>query len=141
MRILALDIGDKNIGLAISDPFGWTAQPLVTIRRKGLTSDIQHIRDLVDKHEVTELLVGLPKNMNGTLGPQAIKVQELAKILSNDLGLPATFWDERLSTVAAEKALLEADTSRAKRKLVIDKLAAVLILQGYLDSRSFKDRH
>ncbi|MHB1418134.1 MAG: Holliday junction resolvase RuvX [Bacillota bacterium] len=140
MRILALDIGDKRIGVAISDPFGWTAQPLETIIRKNLSLDIQRIQDLARKYEVTELLLGLPKNMNGTLGPQAIKVQELAKVLGRDLALPVAFWDERLSTVAAQRVLLEADTSRSKRKLVIDKMAAVLILQGYLDYRSSKSK-
>ncbi len=136
-RIMGLDVGDKTIGVALSDLLGWTAQGLETIRRIGIKKDLQRLEEIIKEYEVNKIVVGLPKNMNGTIGPQGEKVLEfnerLGKRFNNIEIVP---WDERLSTVAAERSLIEADVSRKKRKEVIDKIAAVYILQGYLDSLS-----
>ena len=132
MRILAIDLGEKRIGLAISDALGITAQGLPTIQVKNEQEICPKIMETINERNVTQLVFGLPKNMNGTLGPQAKKVEECAQKLKQLSSLPVDFEDERLSTVRAEQVLLEADTSRAKRKKVIDKLAAVIILQSYL---------
>lgn len=136
-RVMGLDVGDKTIGVALSDPLGWTAQGLETIRRIGIKKDLQRLEEIIKEYEVNKIVVGLPKNMNGTIGPQGEKVLEfnerLGKRFSN---IEIIQWDERLTTVAAERSLIEADVSRKKRKEVIDKIAAVYILQGYLDSIS-----
>jgi putative Holliday junction resolvase len=132
LRILAIDLGEKRIGLAISDALGITAQGLPTIQVKNEQEICPKIMETINERNVTQLVFGLPKNMNGTLGPQAKKVEECAQKLKQLSGLPVDFEDERLSTVSAEQVLLEADTSRAKRKKVIDKLAAMIILQSYL---------
>ncbi|MEN3004410.1 Holliday junction resolvase RuvX [Dehalobacterium formicoaceticum] len=134
MRIMGLDVGERTIGIAVSDPLGWTAQGVDTIRRKGdLKEDLDHLKLVLDEYGVEEIVVGLPKNMNGTLGPSAVRAQEIADVIAQETGLPIKMWDERLSTMAAEKTLLEGNVSRAKRKKVIDKMAAVIILQSYLD--------
>lgn len=136
-RTMGLDVGDKTIGVALSDPFGWTAQGLETIRRIGIKKDLQRLEEIIKEYEVNKVVVGLPKNMNGTIGPQAEKVLEFNEKFGkrfNDIEIIK--WDERLTTVAAEKSLIAADVSRKKRKEVIDKMAAVYILQGYLDSKS-----
>ena len=132
MRILAIDLGEKRIGLAVSDLLGITAQGLPTIHIKSEQEICQKIMEVIKEKNVDRIVFGLPKNMNGTLGPQAKKVQEYAKKLEKLSNLPVDFEDERLSTVRAEQVLLEADTSRAKRKKVVDKLAAMIILQSYL---------
>ena len=137
MRIMALDVGEKTIGIAISDALLMTAQGIEVVRRKSLTMDLARLLQLYNEYEVETIVVGLPKNMNGTLGPRSEWVKEFTEHLQ--AAIPQAiicFWDERLSTVAAERTLLEADLSRAKRRQVIDKMAAVFILQGYLDSRS-----
>lgn len=136
VKIMGLDIGDKTIGVATSDLMGWTAQGLEVIRRSSKQKDISCLLAIVEKHQIKQLVVGLPKNMNGTSGPQVKKVQKFSQEIAAVLKLPLAFWDERLTTVAAEKMLLEADVSRKKRKKVIDKIAATFILQGYLDSKS-----
>lgn len=136
MRILGLDVGERTIGVAISDPLGYTAQGITTIRRKNLKLDLDEIKKLCDEYSVESILMGLPKNMNGTIGPSGEKVIELSEIIGKELNLPVKLWDERLTTVAAHKAMLEADLSRAKRKKIVDKIAAIYILQGYLDSIS-----
>ncbi|QQK79587.1 Holliday junction resolvase RuvX [Salicibibacter cibi] len=133
MKILGLDVGDKRIGVAISDALGLTAQGLETIAVKGHESTIAKILKVVCEHDVEKIVVGLPKNMNGTLGPRAEKSQQFAASLEKNATIPVQFWDERLTTKAAERTLISADVSRKKRKKVVDKLAAVLILQGYLD--------
>lgn len=133
MRILGLDVGSQTIGIAVSDPLGWTAQGLKTWRRSDLLEDFEEMKRLVQQYAVERLVVGLPRNMNGSLGPAAVEVQKFAEQLSQELGLEVVLWDERLSTVASERILLEGNVSRRKRKKVIDKMAAVLILQGYLD--------
>lgn len=135
---MGLDLGDKTIGVAVSDSMKWTAQGLETIHRKKLEDDLQRLKQIIDEYEVESIVLGLPKNMNGTLGPRAELVQDFATLLSERFNCPIHFWDERLSTVAAERALLEADVSRKKRKQVIDKMAAVIILQGYLDTQQGK---
>lgn len=137
MRILALDVGDKTIGVAVSDLLLFTAQGLEVIRRTSLERDLLRLNEIITQYEVETIIVGLPKNMNGTIGPRGELMQQFAANLQEVF--PQTkvrLWDERLSTVAATKALIAADVSRAKRKAVIDKMAAVFILQGYLDSLS-----
>ena len=135
MRILGLDIGSKTIGVAVSDELCLIAHGVTTLKRKGLDHDISELRKLIEEREVTKIVIGLPKNMNNTLGPAAEMVLSFIEELNKYIALPVVTWDERLSTVAAEKVLLEADMSRKKRKKVIDKVAAILILQGYLDSQ------
>lgn len=131
-RILALDLGEKRIGLAVSDPLGITAQGIPTIERTGMTEDIRSILEVIEKYEVCELVIGLPKNMNATLGPSARKVMAFKEHLESQIRLPIILWDERLTTVSAERSLLEGDLSRRKRKKKIDQVAAQLILQDYL---------
>jgi putative Holliday junction resolvase len=133
MRIMGLDIGTRTIGIAISDELGITAQGLKTLRRKSMEEDFKEIAAIIRQFEIEEIIVGLPKNMDGTLGRQAEKVLKWMEVLKHKIKIPVATWDERLSTVGASKILLEADLSRSKRKKVIDKVAAVLILQGYLD--------
>ena len=135
MRILGLDIGTKTIGIAVSDELSLTAQGLLTLKRKGLQSDIRELEKLIEERSIERIVIGLPKNMNNTLGTSAKMVLSFIEELTKSVDLPVVTWDERLSTVAAEKALLEADMSRKKRKRVIDTVAAQLILQGYLDSQ------
>lgn len=137
MRIMGLDYGDRRIGVALSDLFGWTAQGLEVIDRKH-GSEQERIAELVRQYEVTEVVVGLPKNMNGTVGPRGEICISFAEELKKELQIPVVLWDERLTTMAAERTLIEADVSRKKRKLVVDKMAASLILQNYLDSKSIK---
>jgi putative Holliday junction resolvase len=133
MRTMGLDIGTHTIGIAISDELRITAQGFKTLRRKSPEGDLKELSTIVHQFEIEEIVVGLPKNMNGTLGRQAEIVLRWVEVLKNNIPVPVVTWDERLSTVGASKVLLEADLSRKKRKKVIDKLAAVLILQGYLD--------
>lgn len=133
MRIMGLDLGEKTIGVAMSDPLAITAQGLLVIKRSK--TEMDEMTKLIKDYEVDEIILGYPRNMNGTLGPRAKLTEEFAEGLKEKYALPVKLWDERLSTVGAQRALLEADVSRAKRKKVIDKMAAVFILQGYLDSR------
>jgi putative Holliday junction resolvase len=132
---MGLDYGDRRIGVAISDAFGWTAQGVEVIERRRDEGELDRIAALVKDNEVGEIVVGLPKNMNGTIGPRGEICMEFANTLRESLSLPVHLWDERLSTVSAERTLLEADVSRKKRKQVVDKMAASLILQNYLDSK------
>jgi len=133
MRIMGLDVGEKRIGIAISDPMGWTAQGHSVLQRSDLETDLQKIRQISKDYEVEKIVVGLPRNMDGTIGPKALEVQEFAALVESGLGIAVEFWDERLSTRSAERLLIEADVSRRRRKQVIDKMAAVNILQPYLD--------
>ena len=138
-RAFGLDIGNKTIGIAMSDPFGLTAQGLTTLRRSNLREDLKQLDELITKYEIETVVVGLPKNMNGTEGERCEFVRDFVdKFRARFPSIEIVFWDERLTTVAAERALLEADISRAKRKRVVDKLAAIFILQGYLDSIALK---
>ena len=133
MRIMALDVGSKRIGVALSDPLKITAQGLQTFQRTTLEEDVKGLWQLIDEHEVSQLVVGLPKNMDGTIGFKAEEVQQFIADLTAERKIDVIWIDERLTTVSAERVLLEADVSRAKRKKVIDKMAAVVILQSYLD--------
>ena len=133
MRILGLDVGERTIGVAMSDPLGYTAQGINTIRRKNLAIDLAELRKICEEYTVESIVLGLPKNMNGTIGPSGEKAIELSRILEEELHVPVKLWDERLTTVAAHKAMIEGDLSRAKRKKIVDKIAAIYILQGYLD--------
>jgi len=132
LRIMGLDLGSKTIGVALSDPLGFTAQGLTVIRRSS--REMEELAKIICDNDVKEILLGYPRNMNGTFGERAEVTREFAALLEQTYSLPVRLWDERLSTVGAERVLLEADLSRAKRKKVIDKMAAVFILQGYLDS-------
>jgi putative Holliday junction resolvase len=134
-RCLGLDIGDKTIGIAVSDALGITAQGVETIHRTSREKDLQRIRELVQTYDISTLVSGYPKNMNGTEGERCRIVKEFMTEVSKICpGVEIVFWDERLSTIGASRSLLEADLSRRKRKKVIDKMAAVFILQGYMDS-------
>lgn len=139
MRIIGLDYGTKTVGVAVSDALGITAQGVETITRKEenkLRQTLARIEELIDEYEVGRIVVGLPKNMNNTLGERAEACQEFADKLERRTGLPVVMWDERLTTVAAENVLIESGVRRENRKAVIDKIAAVFILQGYLDYES-----
>lgn len=138
MRILGLDVGTKRIGIAISDELGWTAQAIKTLHRHESKSDLGEIRDIAGQYGVEEIVVGLPRNMNGSLGPQAQMVLGFIRDLREVLGVPIHTWDERLSTVEATKILIKGDLSRRKRKRKVDMTAAVIILQSYLDSLARK---
>lgn len=136
-RILGLDVGDKTIGVAVSDELGWTAQGVTTLKRENTKKDIEAIAQLVETYTAEKVVVGLPKNMDSSLGEQAQKVLKFAKSLEVQLNkISVTLWDERLSTSMANNVLISADLSRKKRKRVINTLAAVVILQGYLDAQS-----
>jgi putative Holliday junction resolvase len=137
MRIMGLDIGSHTVGVAITDELRITAQGLKTIRRKSKEEDLEELIKIIDQFEIGKIVVGLPKNMNGTLGKQAEMVLQWIKAIREKVDLPIVTWDERFSTVEASRVLLEADLSRRKRKKAIDKLAAVIILQGYIE----KDRN
>ena len=137
MRIMSLDVGSRTIGIACSDALLMTAQGIETIRRTSLEKDFIRLQELIAEYEVHELVVGMPKNMNGTKGERAEKTEEFVEKMKEVIDLPVSYWDERLSTVMAERQLIAADVSRKKRKSVIDKMAAVVILQGYLDRLQF----
>nr|WP_243627662.1 Holliday junction resolvase RuvX [Rhodovulum sp. BSW8] len=131
--LIGLDFGEKTIGVAVSDPFWTVASPLETIRRKKFTLDAGRVLDIAQGRSVGGIVLGLPRNMDGTEGARCQSTRAFARNLSRITDLPIGFWDERLSTVAAERALLEADTSRRRRAEVIDHVAAGYILQGLLD--------
>ncbi|KXH87362.1 Holliday junction resolvase RuvX [Sporosarcina sp. HYO08] len=138
MRIMGLDVGTKTVGVAISDALGWTAQGIETVKidEDAGQFGINRIRELIAEYDVSEFVVGYPKNMNNTIGPRGEASEQYAALLKETFGLPVVLWDERLTTMAAERLLIDADVSRKKRKNVIDKMAAVMILQGYLDSKN-----
>ena len=138
MRIMGLDVGTRTVGVAISDALGWTAQGIETVKIDEANGEfgIERIAELVKEYTVTEFVVGFPKNMNNTVGPRGEASENYKKLLEDTFSLPVKLWDERLTTMAAERMLIDADVSRKKRKQVIDKMAAVLILQGYLDSKN-----
>ena len=133
MRIMSLDVGSRTIGVACSDALLMIAQGIETVRRTSLEKDFNRLKEIIAEYEVHEIVVGMPKNMNGTKGERAEKTEEFVEKMKEVIDLPVAFWDERLSTVMAERQLIAADVSRKKRKSVIDKMAAVVILQGYLD--------
>ena len=133
-RIMGLDVGDKTIGIAVSDGLAITAQGITTIRRKGIKTDIIELREIIEEYNIEKVVMGLPKNMNNTLGPQGEKVMKFAEKFKEKFDLEIIFQDERLSTVSAERMLINSDVRRDKRKQVIDKVAATYILQTYLDT-------
>ncbi|HEY4565632.1 Holliday junction resolvase RuvX [Planococcaceae bacterium Storch 2/2-2] len=138
MRTMGLDVGSKTVGVAISDPLGWTAQGIETIAIDEANEQfgLERIAELVKQYDVTAFVVGFPKNMNNTVGPRGEASERYKTMLEEQFGHPVVLWDERLTTMAAERMLIDADVSRKKRKEVIDKMAAVMILQGYLDSKN-----
>ncbi|MBS7341479.1 MAG: Holliday junction resolvase RuvX [Suilimivivens sp.] len=141
MRIMGLDFGSKTVGVAISDPLLITAQGIEIIRRKEenkLRQTLARIEELIEEYEVKEIVLGLPKNMNDTLGPRVDLTLEFKEKLERRTGLPVHTWDERLTTVSADRTMMEAGIRRENRKEYVDKIAAVLILQGFLDCRGRK---
>jgi putative Holliday junction resolvase len=134
VRMMALDIGTKRVGVAMSDEMGWTAQPLEVVPRRPEAGFVRRVKELIDQHQVRRLILGLPVRLDGTVGPEAQAVLQLAERLKTDIDVPIETWDERLTTTEAEDVLLEADVSRKKRKQVIDKIAAALILKSYLEA-------
>jgi putative Holliday junction resolvase len=135
-RILGLDVGDRRIGVAISDPLGYTAQPLLTLSRTNRRNDLRSLARLLRKHAVTQIVVGNPLYMSGDLSPQAVKAQAFAELLRTEFQLPVHLWDERLSTTEAHRHLDASGHAVLGRKAIIDQVAAVLILQSYLDAQS-----
>jgi putative Holliday junction resolvase len=135
MRVLGLDVGDRRIGVALSDETGTLASPLFTMERIGPRKDLRALAELVREHGASEIVVGLPRRLDGTIGDQAVKVQQFAEALQPVARVPIRYWDERLTTVEAEQILIERDVSRRRRKGLVDQVAAVLILQGYLDAQ------
>ena len=137
-RIIALDVGDRRIGIAVSDPLGITAQPIETYTRIGYGPDSKHIAELAAKYDTDQILCGLPRNMDGTQGFQVEKVREFAGKLE-EKGLVISYYDERMTTMIAEGALLEGNVRREDRKKKVDMVAAVMILQSYLDAKAFEE--
>ena len=141
MRVMGLDYGSKTVGVSVSDPLGYTAQAVETICRKEenkLRQTLARIEELVKQYEVERIVLGFPKNMNNTIGERAQRTLELKEKLERRIGLPVILWDERLTTVEAERVLMESKVRREERKKHVDKIAAVFILQGYLDSLSMQ---
>jgi len=137
MRIMGIDFGDSRIGVAISDPMGWTAQGLETISWKGsMEKAAERIKQLAEQYQAEKFVIGLPRNMNGTIGPSGEKAMAFGELLSNMTGIEVVNWDERLTTVAANRIMHEVGMKTSKKKGSVDRIAAVLILQGYLDSRA-----
>jgi putative Holliday junction resolvase len=136
VRILALDVGEKRIGLAVSDPLGITAQGLGVLIRRDRETDLARLVEVAREYHVQEIVVGFPRHLDGRPGEQAPAIMELGRTLGAALGVPVNTWDERLTTVEADRVLLQADLSRRRRRQVVDQVAAVLILQSYLEYRS-----
>lgn len=135
MRILGIDYGNKRVGIAVSDSLGWTAQPLATLKMHGHQELLKEIKEYIEKYKLKKIVVGMPYNLDGSRGKRAEITQAFINFLEKNLELPIIVQDERLTTSQAENILLEADVSRQGRKKVIDKLAAALILQSYLDQQ------
>lgn len=135
-RTVSLDIGTRTIGVAVSDELGITANGICTISRKNEKKDLARLRDIIDEYSPREILVGLPCNQDGSLGSRAKSIRKFSARIRDFLGLPVKYWDESFSTRTAEQTLIEAGTGRKKRKTVIDKMAATVILQEYLLSRN-----
>ena len=141
MRIMGLDFGSKTVGVAVSDPLGITAQGVEIVRRKSpnkLRQTLARIDELVREYGVEELVLGYPKNMNGTEGERCEKTKEFKELLEKRTGLPVALWDERLTTVAADRSMMEAGLGRYERKEYVDEIAAVFILQGYMAAKQMK---
>lgn len=140
VRILAIDYGERRLGLALSDPLMITAQGLENYQRAGFGADVAHLRDVIAQYGVDCIVLGWPRNMNGTEGEACRKVSEFALMLESELDIRLDFWDERLSSAMAQQVLIQADVSRKKRKGVLDKMAASVILQGYMDAKAYNTR-
>ncbi len=143
-RILGLDFGSKTVGVAISDPLGLTAQGLEIVRRERenkLRRTLARIEEIIEEYGVTRIVLGLPKNMNGTEGPRAAATREFGESLERRTGLPVTLWDERLTTVAADKAMDEMEIKHEDRREYVDEIAAIFILQGYMDSVKMRENN
>ena len=141
MRVLGLDYGSKTVGVAVSDPLGLTAQGVETVWRKQenkLRRTLARIEEIISEYQVTEIVLGYPKNMNNTVGERAEKSLEFKEMLERRTGLEVIMWDERLTTVEANRTLMEASVRRENRKQYLDQVAAVFILQGYLDAAAHK---
>jgi len=136
MVFLALDVGDKTIGVAASDELGWTAQPVRTIRRSNLAVDLDDLARIVEERQPARIVIGMPLNMDDTEGPRALKTRRFAERVAERFGLPIVLWDERLTTWEAERMLREMNVDARRRREVIDTVAAVVILKSYLDSGS-----
>ena len=135
MRILGIDYGDSRIGFAVSDPFGWTAQGVETVdARNGIKSVLERIGGFIKYYSIERIVIGFPRNMNGTIGPRGGKTNEFIKKIEDKFGLPVIKWDERLTTVSAQKVMIETNVKKTKKKAIIDTISATYILQGYLDS-------
>lgn len=134
MRILGLDVGEKTIGAAVSDPLGWTAQGLKTILRRGKKQDLDAIAELLQEYACEKIVIGLPRRTDGSFGPEAEGVEKFRRRLAGVFRLPVDIWDERFTTKIADQVLIAGDVRRRRRKDVVDKLAAVIILQSYLDN-------
>ena len=141
MRIIGIDYGDSRIGIAVSDPLGWTAQGIETINwRNNIDEPIERILEIINSYEAKKVIVGFPKNMNGTIGPRGEKTNEFIELLNNKLeGIDIIKWDERLSTVAANRTMNELGVKKSKKRQVVDQIAAVYILQGYLDAMALRN--
>lgn len=138
MKLLALDVGSKRIGLAMSDELGFTAQPIEALQRSGLKADLAKIKEKIETFQIGEIVVGYPIHLDGSVGTQAESVLEFVEELKKEISIPVALWDERLSTVAVERLMLEGDLSRKKRKKRVDSLSAQWILQGYLENKRSK---
>lgn len=141
MRIMGLDFGSKTVGVAVSDAMLVTAQGVETIPRKSpgkLRQTLARVEELIVEYQVEQIVLGFPKNVNNTEGERCEKTLQFKEMLERRSGLPVVLWDERLTTVAAERTLMESGVRREKRKSYVDKIAAVLILQGYLDAQAFQ---
>src|SRR5881409_1181916 len=136
MRILAIDHGTKRMGIAISDELGMIAQPLEFIPAEPFAKFLDRLKEILREKQVELILVGMPRNMDGSYGPAALKVQEFVAVLKDAIAIPITVWDERLTSAQANRFLLQANVRRAERKLKVDKTAAAILLQSYLDSLS-----
>jgi putative Holliday junction resolvase len=136
MRILAIDHGTKRIGLALSDELGMTAQPLEFVLAEPFNAFIDRLKTIIREKEVGQILVGLPRNMDGSYGPAALKVREFVAVLNEIIAIPITMWDERLTSSQANRFLIQAQVRREDRKEKVDRVAAAILLQSYLDSRS-----
>jgi len=133
MRILALDVGTKTIGVAVSDELGIAAHGVTTVKRMDVKRDLEALRKIIDEYNPSEILIGVPYNIDGTVSKRGEAILKFAEEIKKTFSVPVKLWDESFTTVEAEKVLLEADLSRMKRKKIIDKMAAVFILEGYLD--------
>ena len=144
MRIMGLDFGSKTVGVAVSDPLGITAQGVEIVRRKSpnkLRQTLARIEELIREYEVEELVLGYPKNMNGTEGERCEKTKEFKEMLEKRTGLPVALWDERLTTVAADRSMMEGGLGRQERKAYVDEIAAIFILQGYMAAKEMKTKN